>query len=752
MNILVVESNAKAKTIQRYLGKAWTVLATGGHIQELPSSADDPKEGKKAYWANRPGELPKPPWSWTPNGEKAVRALLAAAEKDDDPRFFLATDPDREGEFIAWRLAELLADVGPTRRVTFQEVTREAVLDAIAHARDVDMDLVHSAMVRRFLDRLVGFRASKLAKSYVAGRTASMGRVQTPTLGFIVDRELEREAHVPVPYFEVTAHTAPVDLKVRFHEPKDDDRWQDEDGRFVATRTAHTALAEQAHAALVAVGAVTLTAVEPAERQDQPKPPFSTDGLLQAVGGRWGWSPKKAMKLASDLYEAGHITYIRTDSTRMSEQAVDTARALIATTWGEDHLGPGAVGKQGNAKVQDAHEAIRPTHLDVAAPDGLEPDALRLYTLIRAQVLGSQMAPSRRGSLRVTAAVDGLDRPLTGSVSWTIALGWRAAFAGLEAEPVLAPPRGLDVGARLPLSPSEGDADNPALVRGETQPPPRYRGHTLIKAMKEAGIGRPSTYAATLEKLLQRAFVTDDGGALAPTLAGRQVWLDVAPLYGLPSDEPLFDVSYTAAMEDALDQVEEGIESAPEVWERLRDAFRAAHEVAQAQRRNGKQTPAQRQRLDALLANAPAALIAGVDVDALSWEETGALLQRLRDAGVSPAPSDKQRSEVQRLIGVLGLDDTAAAALVGLEHLDALQTAKQVSDLIDALRARLPDVTAPSAKQLAFVASLAEKAGLSEADACGRVGAEGYAALTGGRDGTASQLITALKRERRAKT
>src|SRR5690606_25588188 len=152
VNILIVESNAKAKTIQRYLGKEWTVLATGGHVQELPSSADDRKEGKKAYWSNRPGELPKPPWSWTPNGEKALRAIRAAAAKDGDPKFFLATDPDREGEFIAWRLAELLTDAGPTRRVTFQEVTREAVLEAIANARDIDMDLVQSAMVRRFLD------------------------------------------------------------------------------------------------------------------------------------------------------------------------------------------------------------------------------------------------------------------------------------------------------------------------------------------------------------------------------------------------------------------------------------------------------------------------------------------------------------------------------------------------------------------------------------------------------------------------
>ncbi|MCO4748077.1 MAG: type IA DNA topoisomerase [Proteobacteria bacterium] len=749
MNILIVESKAKSKTIQKYLGKDWVVLATGGHIQELPNRAFDPKEGKKAFWANRKGELPAPPWMWTDNGEKAVNAILAAAEKHGDPKFFLAPDPDREGEFIAWRLQELLSEHGPCVRVTFREVTKGAIAEAVEDAHEVDMDRVRSAMVRRFLDRLVGFRASKMAKSFVTSRTASMGRVQTPTLGFIVERELEREAHVPVPFFEVSAGTDAVDLQVRFHEPSDENRWTDDKQKFVATRTSDTELAEGAFAAIAKAGAVSVTKVKPTERSQKPKPAFTTDALLQAAGGRWGWSPKKTMSLAGKLYEGGHITYLRTDSIRLSDQAIADARALIKDKWDEAHLGAGAAGKKGATKVQDAHEAIRPTQITVLAPEGVDDDARRLYTLIRAQVLASQMAPAKQARLGVTASVPDLDRPLTGSVSWYTSLGWRAAFVGIDAAASLVRPDGLEVGASLVLLPEEEESPNPNLKRGETQPPGRYRGHSLVKAMKDAGIGRPSTYASTLETLLRRKYVEDEGGALVPLIDGRRVWLDVAPMYSLTDGEPLFDPTYTATMEERLDDVEEGTEAAPEVWETLRDAFRAAHDSAQKQRKAGHQTASQRMQIDALFANAPAEMIEGVDVDGLSWEGAGALIRTLREAGVSPTPSEKQLVEITRLSGLLGLDDAAVAALIELENLEALRTRAEASSLIDALKQRMPEVTAVSDKQQRFLADLVKKAGLTEAEACAQVGAADYAALTGGRAGTASQLITLMKRAAR---
>ncbi|MBT8488630.1 MAG: hypothetical protein KJO65_07415, partial [Gemmatimonadetes bacterium] len=300
MNVLIVESKAKSRTLKRYLGADWDVVSTGGHIETLPYDRDKHgKDAKKAYWSNRPGELPSPPWAWTDRGEKAVEAIVQAG--GDDPVFWIATDPDREGEFIAWCLDRLLSPHGPTRRVTFQEVTKEAVLEAIEHPRAVDQRMVDSALVRKFLDRLVGFRTSKVAASIV-GRGASMGRVQTPTLGFVVDKEVEREAFVPTPYFEVRALAEGQDMRVRFHDRGDPDRWQDAQGKSSLVRTFDGELAGQAHDALSAAGKVTLTSVtQRTAKPRKPAPPYSTDALLQDAGSRLGWSPRKTSTLASAL-------------------------------------------------------------------------------------------------------------------------------------------------------------------------------------------------------------------------------------------------------------------------------------------------------------------------------------------------------------------------------------------------------------------------------------------------------------------
>ena len=225
MNVLIVESAAKTKTIQKYLGNDWRVLATGGHVETLPQDREaHGKDGGKAYWSNRPGQLPSPPWVWTDRGEKAVTEILRAG--GNDPVFWIATDPDREGEFIAWCLNRLLSAHGQTHRVTFQEITEQAVLAAIAAPRAVDQQMVDSALVRKFIDRLVGYRTSKTAAAMV-GRGASMGRVQTPTLGFVVDREEERRSFVPTPYYEVRATSQNVKFVVRFHESNSGDVWRD---------------------------------------------------------------------------------------------------------------------------------------------------------------------------------------------------------------------------------------------------------------------------------------------------------------------------------------------------------------------------------------------------------------------------------------------------------------------------------------------------------------------------------------------
>jgi hypothetical protein len=474
--------------------------------------------------------------------------------------------------------------------------------------------------------------------------------------------------------------------------------------------------------------------------------------MLQAAGSRWGWSPKKTMSLAGKLYEGGHITYLRTDSVRLSEQAIVDIRALVSATWDDAHLGPGATGKATASKVQGAHEAIRPTRIGVAVVEGVDADGQRLYALIRAVVLGSQMADAQQARLGITAAAENLDRPLTGSVSWYTQPGWREAFKSIDAPLKRAAAAGLEKGAALKLLVAEEGEANPQLKRGETQPPARYRGHSLVKAMKDAGIGRPSTYAATLDRLLKRNYIEDDAGALVPLPDGRHVWLDVAPMYAIGAGEPLFDVAYTATMEERLDHVEEGTAEAPQVWEDLRDAFRAAHESAQNQRKTGKQTAAQRMQLTALIENAPTELLSGIDIDGLSWEASRALMRRLREAGVSPTPSDKQHHEIARLTALLALEEVEVASIVGLPTLSGLRTRADASAIIDALKKRLPDVTPVSDKQLRFIADLVKKAGQTEAEACASVGSTDFASMTGGRDGTASQLITLLKRERRKKT
>jgi len=773
MNILIVESAAKSRTLQKYLGAGWKVLATGGHVETLPNDVKkDGKDGKKAFWANRPGELPTPPWVWTDRGEKAVNAILAeagvgagaragagAGGADGTPTFWIATDPDREGEFIAWCLERILREHGPTHRVTFQEVTEEAVQRAIANPRGVDAPMVDSALVRKFLDRLVGFRTSKMANAVVPGVGASMGRVQTPTLGFVVERELEREAHVPIPYFETRAVAEGIPLSVRFHEPEDPEAWRDDGGKVDPQRTFSAELVDQAMAALETAGEVTLVSVRPSTRSSKPRPPYSTDAILQAAGGRFGWSPRKTSALASMLYEAGHITYIRTDSTRLAASAVAKAREVVEDAYGQAFLGEaggGPVAPAGAGAMQDAHEAIRPTRLEVAdVPEVDDADARRLYRMIRAQTLASQMAPATTAIRSFEARCEGFDRPLTGSVSWETFAGWRAAWSEFDGERPTAPPEvPMEAGARWALDPATDDAPNPLRIEDETRPPGRYRPHTLIKAMKDAGIGRPSTYSRTVEKLEERSYVEIEEGSLVPTERGRVVWTDAAPLYVREADEgrpamELFSPEFTALMEERLDDVASGDAPAPETWEAWRDQIRDLHEAARMRRNEGAMTLRQEEMLKRLLANAPAELVpenlVPGETFALPWKEAQEMIGRLRDAGVQPAPTTAQVEYIRRLAEELEMDEADAAALGGATSLDALGTSGRASTIIDELQRLHDERMPPSAKQRRFIDGLVEQTGIPEAEAAALVGVASLEDLTGGREGTASELIEVLK-------
>lgn len=751
MNVLIVESAAKAKTLERYLGEGWRVLATGGHVQTLPHDrAQHGKDAKKAYWANQAGALPNPPWVWTDRGEDAVRDILGGA--GDDPVFWLATDPDREGEFIAWCLERLLAERGPTHRVSFQEVTEEAVRAAIGRPRPVDAGMVDSALLRKFLDRIVGYRTSKLARAVIPGGNASMGRVQTPALGFVVDRELEREAHVPIPYFEVRVRAGTVDLQVRFHEPDDEAAWRDEAGRMIATRTFDGDLATGAERALREGGRVTVTEVTRGTRSSNPKPPFSTDALLQAAGSRFGWSPKKTSALASLLYEAGHITYIRTDSTRLAASAVASARKAVVEAFGEDHLGQTAPASPASKDVatagaiQDAHEAIRPTRFEDADVPVDDADAQKLYRLVRAHTLAAQMAPSRFATVKLRASAEGLSRPLAGTASWRTFDGWEAVYEEFRATPATSPPPAtLEEGAVWNLDEETEGHPNPSLIEDETRPPARYRPHTLIKAMKDGGIGRPSTYSKTVEKLEDRTYVHLEDGALAPTERGRAVWLEVAPLYRKDDENTeLFSAEFTALMEERLDSVARGEDSASGTWERWRDEVRDLHEIARERKNRGAATPRTREQLERLLENAPAEVEHPEDLEALSEHEAREYIQALRDAGVLPAPTTNQMGYLETLVEQLDMTTAEAAALIELGDLTDIRTSAQASALIEELSTLRDERRPPSRKQIGLIERLRAEAGLSETEVAALVDEPDMEGLTGGSEGTASALIDKL--------
>jgi len=758
MNVLIVESAAKSRTLQKYLGDDWSVVATGGHVETLPNDRKvSGKDAKKAYWANRAGELPSPPWVWTDRGEKAVGKILDAA--GDDPVFWIATDPDREGEFIAWCLERHLRDHGPTHRVTFQEVTREAVERALERPREVDGRMVDSALVRKFLDRMVGFRASRTAGSIV-GRGASMGRVQTPTLGFVVERELEREAFVPTPYFEVRAVAAGQDLQVRFHESSDPDRWEDREGKYSAVRTFDQELAEQAFGALEAEREVTITAVRSPKPKSRRAPtPFATDSLLQEAGSRLGWSPKKTSALASMLYEAGQITYIRTDSTRLADSADAQVRAVIKAEHGEEYLGKTVKEPESTGPVQDAHEAIRPTRLDTEETSVDDADARKLYRLIRARTLASRMKPSIRESRRVDAACAGFDRTLRGTISWQTFAGWEAAYREFRKTPPSAPPAiPIETGAVWtlddPVQDSGKDSDeatpNPRFIEDETRPPARYRPHTLVRQMKDEGIGRPSTYARTIEKLEERGYVEPEEGALVPTPNGRTAWLEVAPLYtrdsdnGSGEDTELFSAEFTSVMENGLDEVASGTTAGPERWEAWRDEIRDLHNIALERKKSGGMTPKQARLLARMLENAPAGVDVPEDRSGMTYRDALELMDDLRTQGVEPVPSKKQIAYVESLIEQLRLSDEEVTEIVGEGGPSELRTADGASEIIERLKTRLDEERPPSRKQLRWIEDLLKETETTRDEAAEMVDSESFDDLTGGQEGTASALIDAL--------
>ena len=559
MAVVVVESPAKAKTINSYLGKDFTVLASYGHVRDLPSKdgSVDPEHGFEMTW------------EVDPKAQKHVRAI-AEALKDDD-RLILATDPDREGEAISWHLLEALRKRRAVRkstevdRVVFNAITKSAVTDAMAKPREIDMQLVEAYLARRALDYLVGFTLSPVLWRKLPG-AKSAGRVQSVALRLIVEREMEIEAFRPREYWTVKALLATpkgetFEARLTTLEGRKLDRFD------LADEAAATAAAEAVRKAALRVASVE---AKPTTRN--PAPPFMTSTLQQEASRKLGMGAKESMRAAQRLYEAGHITYMRTDGVDMAPEAVSQVREAITSRYGADYLpDKPRVYKTKAKNAQEAHECIRPTRMD-RAPGELRLDKAEadLYALVWQRAVASQMeaARFRRTTVEIADAPKTVGLRATGQVV-TFDGFLRVYEEGRDDRPDSA----IDEDdRRLPEIPEGADLATRGVTPEQhfTQPPPRYTEATLVKRMEELGIGRPSTYASILSTIQDRGYATKDKGRLIPEDKGRLVTAFLMNYFAR-----YVEYDFTAALEEQLDDVSGGREDWQEVLERFWRDFKA---------------------------------------------------------------------------------------------------------------------------------------------------------------------------------
>ena len=741
MKLVILESGAKARTIKKYLGKGWIVDACNGHVQDLPSNRKN-KDSSKAMWSSKPGELPKPPWSWTDRAERIMTKIISKAEKAGVDEVFIATDPDREGEFIAWRLESILSNFDSVKRVSFNEITKDAVTSAISNPQELDMDLVDAAIVRRLMDRLVGFRCSKFCRSW---KLKSMGRVQTPTLGYIVEKEIEREAHVPKEYNSVEAVSNGVDLKVRFHESSDPEAWMDDDGKHFPARTSDTDFAKSAFDLINSKRSLKLESIKESTVSRKPKAPFTTDTMLQTSSSTLGWSIAKTSKIASTLYQSGHITYIRTDSTRTNANAREDIRKYIESNFGQDFLGDG-VGESGKSKdnVQDAHEAIRPTNPS-AEVAGEDRDEKALYRLIWSRFASSQMSNSIRERRSLSFSCDGLGVPLNGASTWRIHAGWEEVFSWSYKNVQTQPPKiGFNAGSLWSID------EDATLTIDFTKPPRRFTESSIIQQMKKDGIGRPSTYVSTVSKLVDRKYVEKDSSSLIPTSEGRTLWVEVTPFYNQTDvyDQGLFTYGFTSTMEEKLDLIEAGEAGAPEHWAHFVDTFRDMHYIALEKRRE-KPTLRQIQYLQAILNRMTKQerndLVGDGLVEELSGEQVRNIIDGLGEsAQANIPPSEKQIATILKLVDRLKIDLGQFLKDMGESDISELTGGRggTASNAIGAL-IELDKNSPATEKQVATIISMADSLEMPIEDAIAAVKTESIETIS---KSDASDLIGNLKK------
>ena len=548
-SIVIVESPSKAKTLEKFLGRDFKVMASYGHVRDLP---------RKGLGVDREHAY-KPSYELLAGKEKTINELKKAAKSAEN--VYLAADPDREGEAISWHLQEALKPgAGKTkfRRVRFNEITKKAVLAAMDAAGEIDGRLVDAQQARRIIDRLVGYEVSDLLWKKI-WRGLSAGRVQTVALRIICERENEIEAFVPVEYWTMDAT-----LEGRV-PPAFTARLSSFDGEKLKFDGDDPRLADEAAALRVRDGVSKaewkVASVETSERRKNPAPPFITSQLQQAAARRFSFAVRRTMQIAQRLYEGreipgrgtvGLITYMRTDSTRVSQEALTAVREHIGTQYGPASLPETARFFKSRRDTQDAHEAIRPTYLDLP-PDEVEkyvaPDEAKLYRLIWQRFVASQMNP---------AVYDTTSAEITAGKAVYRASGSTLKFPGYLAAYGISDEDEEETDKDSPKLPplSEGEVLKLVEVRPEkkaTQPPPRFNEASLVKFLEENGIGRPSTYAEILRKIEERRYVHRKDRRFIPTALGRTVIELLIPYF-----DDFFETSYTARMEEALDEVEEG--------------------------------------------------------------------------------------------------------------------------------------------------------------------------------------------------
>jgi DNA topoisomerase-1 len=584
--LVIVESPAKAKTIEQFLGRDFEVRASMGHIIDLP---------KRGLGVNTRKDF-EPQYEVIEKKDKLINELKAASKRAEE--VYLAPDPDREGEFIAWSLKHTLGLQHP-RRAEFHEITKRAVQEAINKPREIDEDLFNAQQARRVLDRLVGYKISPLLWRRIQSGT-SAGRVQSVALRLICDREAEIRAFVPEEYWSITAtlskhgqqelFEAQLVSRLKDASALDENGAENDEsasetpssnGKSPRTEKGRIKISskEEADAILKDLqgAAYVVRKVEEKEQRRQPNAPYTTSTMQQDASSRLSFKPKKTMSVAQHLYEGielgsrGHqglITYMRTDSTRISDEAQASVKSYIAREFGREYVGAGRTGKA-KATTQDAHEAIRPTDVTLtpqAVRAHLTADQLKLYTLIWRRFVASFMSPAVFDTVRVD--ITAAQYVFRANGSHLKFLGFYAVWPREEDEkllPALAPQEPLDLHKLQP-------------DQHFTQPPPRYSEASLIKELEELGIGRPSTYVPIISTIQDRGYVEQEQRRFVPTWLGETV--NEVMNKHFPD---IVDVGFTAEMERKLDDVEEGRQSWKDFLRGFYSDFKVTMEKAEAE-------------------------------------------------------------------------------------------------------------------------------------------------------------------------